>query len=74
MNTSKIDSAAIGTRLRELRGKKTLEVVSFDTGISRSTLNMYELGLRVPRDDIKIRLATYYNTTVDAIFFSNACH
>lgn len=74
MNTIKIDASVIGSRLRMLRGEKTLETVSADTGISRSALNMYELGNRIPRDDVKIRIASYYGSTVDAIFFSGTGH
>ena len=74
MNTVKIDSTAVGKRLRALRGANTIETVSASTGISRSALNMYELGCRVPRDDVKIRLADYYGTSVEALFFSEARH
>ena len=74
MNTIKMNASVIGTRLRMLRGDKTLEIVSADTGISRSALNMYELGNRIPRDDVKIRIANYYGSTVDAIFFSGTSH
>lgn len=59
----------IGTRLRELRGAKSAETVAKDIGISVSALFMYERGERIPRDQIKLRLASYYNTTVQDIFF-----
>lgn len=57
-------------KLRALRGEKSSKEVSSEIGISNSTLRMYELGLRVPRDEIKIRLADYYGTKVQDIFFS----
>lgn len=59
-----------GQRLRDLRGDKTVEAVAMDIGVSRSAIGMYEAEERVPRDDIKIRLAEYYKTTVQELFFA----
>lgn len=56
-------------KLKALRGEKSTKEVSSAIGISDSALRMYELGLRVPRDEIKIKLADYYNTKVQDIFF-----
>ena len=63
-----------GQRLRKLRGNKSLEKVAKDLGIATSTLTMYENEQRVPRDHIKIALADYYETTVQAIFFTADGH
>ena len=60
----------IGERLRELRGDRTMEAVAKTLNISVSALGMYERGERVPRDEIKVRLAKYYNTSVEALFFN----
>ncbi len=65
-----MDSIRIGKRLVELRGDTPQERVSSDIGISVSALSMYEQGNRIPRDEIKIKLATYYHTTVQDLFFS----
>ena len=62
-------SSLIAERLIKLRGDKTRDIVAKACGISKSALAMYELGERIPRDEIKIKLAEYYNTTVEAIFF-----
>ena len=67
-------SRKYGERLRALRGSRTLETVSNDTGIGRSALNMYELGLRIPRDEAKITLAEYYGVSVEDIFFRKEVH
>lgn len=56
-------------KLIELRGKRTREDVAKAVGISVSALAMYEQGERVPRDDIKVRLANYYKRSVGNIFF-----
>lgn len=71
-----MNPAIIGKNLRDLRSdkKKTIKEVAGDVKISVSALTMYELGNRVPRDEIKVRLANYYHTTVEAIFFENKCH
>ena len=66
---NKIDASAIGERLKRLRGTRTLKEVSECIGISESALSMYENGARVPRDEIKIKLAKYYKKTIQSIFF-----
>lgn len=60
----------ISSKLRKLRAEKTQEQVAQDLGVSLSAYVKYENGIRVPRDDIKKRIATYYNSTVQDIFFS----
>ena len=65
-----VDPIKIGRKLIALRGKLTQEKVASDCGISTSALAMYELGRRVPRDEIKVVLARYFNTTVEALFFT----
>ena len=60
----------IAKRLVELRGARNQDEVAKAVGISTSALSMYEKGERVPRDEIKIRLAKYYGETVEKIFFS----
>lgn len=65
-----MDAVMIGNKLRSLRGERTLKEVSDATGIDISTLGMYEIGQRVPRDNNKIVLADYYKTTVQELFYS----
>ena len=60
---------AIGEKLRVLRGHRSGNEVSKAIGISRSALSQYENGDRIPLDKIKIKLAEYYNTTVQELFF-----
>lgn len=61
----------IGQKLVELRGAKSREQVAVDLGISYSALVSYELGERVPRDEIKIKIAKYYGVDVGELFFSS---
>jgi len=71
-----MNKKAIGRKLRSLRkGKrKTVAEVAADCGISQSALTMYENGERVPRDEIKMRIADYYKRTVQTIFFASNTH
>ena len=59
----------IAEKLKKLRGDTPREVVAKAVGISVSAISMYENGDRIPRDDVKIRIANYYNTPISDIFF-----
>ena len=61
----------IAKRLKKLRGGRTASEVANACGISNSALAMYEAGARIPRDEIKVKLARYYKTTVEQIFFAS---
>lgn len=65
-----IDAKKIGERLVALRGDKKRQTVANDLNISLSALQMYENGKRIPRDEVKVRFALYYGTTIEAIFFA----
>ncbi len=66
-----MDSKAIGKRLIKLRGDKSRKEVSDALNISCSALSMYENGERIPRDEIKIRIAEYYDTSIEALFYAS---
>ena len=65
-----MDTEKIAQKLVSLRGNKSLKEVAEANGISISALSMYEAGNRIPRDEIKVRLAKYYGSTVEDIFFN----
>lgn len=71
-----INATQIGSRLKTLREKtgKTLAEAADALGVSESALCMYENGNRIPRDEIKIRIADYYRRTVGQIFFPTKQH
>ena len=69
-----MDRKTISEKLIELRGAKTQDVAAHEIGISTSALSMYECGERIPRDEIKIKIAKYYGVTVGEIFFEEECH
>ena len=66
-----MQSKKYAKNLRKLRGKVSRQVVATAIGVTRSAIAMYEQGQRVPKDDIKVKLARYYNTTVEAIFYTS---
>ena len=66
----------ISTKLRELRMKKGLSQtkVAKDLGIPLTTYNAYETGQNIPRDETKIKIAEYYNRSVQFIFYAKDTH
>lgn len=66
MNTLKI-----GNELKKLRGNKTQEEIADAIGVSSAAIGMYERGERIPRDEIKVKLANYFNVSIESIFFTN---
>lgn len=66
-----MDTKIMAEKLRKLRGNRSRQEVADACGISVSALAMYEAGERVPRDKIKIKLARYYNRSINYIFFAH---
>ena len=61
----------IGEKLKKLRGEQNLVTVARAVGISPSAISMYENGERIPRDNVKVKLAKYYGVSVASIFFAD---
>ena len=57
----------IGERLKQLRIKRKLTQFEVEelTGINRSTLSLYELGIRVPPIDKLMQLALLNKVSID---------
>ena len=64
-----VNKMTVAERLVKARGEKKREEVAAAVGVSVSAISMYENGDRVPRDETKIKLAKYYKTTVQELFF-----
>ena len=64
-----MDKQYMAETLKRLRGNRTQEEVAKAVGVTISAVSMYENGERVPRDEIKKKLAEYYGRTVQYIFF-----
>ncbi len=69
MCSKEVNKMSIGEKLRILRGKRSQDEVSSKVGVTKSAWAMYERNERVPRDEIKIKIANYFHVTVQEIFF-----
>lgn len=69
-----VDPIIIGNRIRNLRGDKSRETVADAVGVSVSAMGMYESGMRVPRDEIKVRFAQYFGVSIESIFYADEVH
>lgn len=58
-------------KIKKLRIDRELtqEELAKEIGVGVSAISMYEQGNRVPRDEIKIRIAKFFNKSVGDIFF-----
>ena len=65
---------AFGEKLRQLRGDKSQEVIAKEVGVTKSSWAMYERGERVPRDEVKVKIARFFGKSVQEIFFSQSEH
>lgn len=68
-----MDMIAIAAKLVALRTKKgdTIAQAAKAMNISTSALGMYETGKRVPRDEVKVALASYYGVSIEDLFFAS---
>lgn len=57
----------LGKRIRKLRQEENLTQLEMSKHlrISNTTLSQYESGHRIPSDDIKMQIASFFNTSVD---------
>lgn len=65
-----INRKEIGILLMQLRGDRTQREVAMALNISEPAIRHYESGKRIPKDNIKIKIASYYGKKVDEIFFT----
>ena len=63
-----------GETLRILRGSRSQDKMARELGITKSSWAMYERNERIPRDEIKVRIAEYFGKTVQEIFFTRLEH
>ena len=65
-----LDKRKIADKLIALRGATPREIVASECKISLRALISYETAARIPRDEVKIRIANYYGQDVRDIFFT----
>ena len=68
-----IQKETTGMILRKLRGDRTQEEIAAILGITKSSWAMYERDERVPRDEVKIRIANFWKT-VQELFYTPIEH
>lgn len=58
-------------RLYQLRKSKGLSqiTVQMDTGVDQSLLSKFEKGIRIPPTETLIKLADFYNVSIDYILY-----
>lgn len=64
-----MDAVKIGAEIRALRGAESQQALADKLKISKSALAMYERGERIPRDEVKIRIARHFNVSLESLFF-----
>lgn len=67
-----INAKTIGLKIKNLRESNNLTQEEFckKVDITQSALSNYENGLRIPRDEVKLRIARCFDTSIEAIFYS----
>ena len=60
----------IGAKLRSLRGNKPQSEVASALGVTTVAISQYERGDRVPNDEMKVKIASYFNKSVEELFFA----
>lgn len=61
-------------KLTKLRGEKTVTEVARDLDITRQMLSAIEGGARTPSLELARKIAIYYSTTIEDIFFETKCN
>lgn len=67
-----LSAKIIGSRIKYNREALNIspDDLCNDVCISRSALSMYENGKRIPRDEVKCRIARRFGMTIEALFFA----
>lgn len=69
----------IGEKLKLLREEKGISVdeMAKELDLTRQAIYNYENNSRIPRDEIKVKIAKYFKKSVEEIFFeleaTNCC-
>lgn len=69
-----MNAIAVGEKIRAMRGAESQQALANELKISKSALAMYERGERVPRDEVKIRIAQHFGVSIESIFFAQGEH
>ena len=69
-------SVSLGLRIKTLRENANITQVELarTLNIGNTTLSQYESGVRVPSDEIKIRIAKFFNVSLDYLLLGADYH
>lgn len=59
----------VAENLIKARGNRSQADVAMAVGVCQSSIANYEAGIRIPSDEIKIRLAHYFGMSLIDLFF-----
>ena len=59
----------ISERIKKIRGDMSQEKFADILEVTKAAVSNYETGERIPRDEVKKKIADFANQTVDSIFF-----
>lgn len=67
------NNKTVAERIKKLRKKQGLTQYELaqKVGVSVSAMSMYETGERIPRDKIKVKIASALGKSIEFIFFNN---
>ena len=67
-----MNAEVIGEKIKNLREKNNISRENFANAveISQSALSMYENGQRIPRDEVKLRIARFFNTSIEELYLT----
>lgn len=76
MEYQELSPQKIGESIVKLRNNRNLTQEEFgkEIGISASAVTMYETGRRVPRDEIKVKIANFFGVPIERIFYQKKLH
>ena len=71
-----MNAKEIGKRICDLRKsyKMTKRYMAQALGISYNSVCSYEYGVRIPSDEVKIKIANLFSVSVESIFYANDNH
>lgn len=61
----------IGRRMKELRGERSMAEIAQALNISRQAYWKYEAGEITPSDEMKEKIAQYFQVSVSMLFFTS---
>lgn len=72
MAVKREEAVSVGIKLKDLRIAEGLsqDAMGAVIGITGAAWRLYELGMRIPNDKIKKRIAVHFKKTIDELFFN----